>query len=77
MDNSIVKLIKQLDLILIGKNEIIKKIVANILIGGNLLLEDMPGVGKTIIAKALARSIASDDKGYPIKFSRIQKISLK
>ena len=72
MDNNVIKLIKQLDSILIGKNEIIKKIVANILVGGNILLEDMPGVGKTIIAKALARSIASDEKGTPIKFSRIQ-----
>lgn len=72
MDNNIIKLIKQLDSILIGKNEIIKKIVANILIGGNILLEDMPGVGKTIIAKALTRSIASNEKGIPIKFSRIQ-----
>jgi MoxR-like ATPase len=72
MDNNIIKLIKQLDSILIGKKEIIKKIIANVLVGGNILLEDMPGVGKTIIAKALAKSIASNEKGDPIKFSRIQ-----
>jgi MoxR-like ATPase len=72
MDNNIVKLTEQLNTILIGKNEVIKKIIANILVGGNILLEDMPGVGKTIIAKALARSIASDDKGKPVNFSRIQ-----
>lgn len=72
MDNNIIKLIDQLNTILIGKNEVIKKIIANILVGGNILLEDMPGVGKTIIAKALAKSISSDDKGKPINFSRIQ-----
>ncbi len=71
MDGSVTKLIDQLNTILIGKEEKVKRIVANLLIGGNILLEDMPGVGKTIIAKSLSKSI-SEGKDIPIKFSRIQ-----
>ncbi|MBN2546107.1 MAG: AAA family ATPase [Spirochaetes bacterium] len=71
MEQNVINLINQLNTILIGKEDKIRKIVSNILIGGNLLLEDIPGVGKTIVAKALAKSI-SDGKNKPIKFSRIQ-----
>ncbi len=71
MEQNIISLINQLNTILIGKEDKIRKIVSNILIGGNLLLEDIPGVGKTIVAKALAMSIG-DGKNKPIKFSRIQ-----
>jgi MoxR-like ATPase len=72
MRDNLKRLSDQLNTILIGKEEKIRKITANLLIGGNILLEDMPGVGKTIIAKALARSISSDGKNKPVKFSRIQ-----
>lgn len=71
MEESVIKLLEQLDTILIGKREKIKKIVATLLIGGNILLEDMPGVGKTIISKSLAKVIYKEnDKN--VKFSRIQ-----
>ncbi|OHD08420.1 MAG: hypothetical protein A2Y34_17735 [Spirochaetes bacterium GWC1_27_15] len=72
MDVKIVELINELNGILIGKENKIKKIVANVLVGGNILLEDMPGVGKTIISKAIARLISSEEQDKPIKFSRIQ-----
>jgi MoxR-like ATPase len=73
MDKSLKDLIDQLNTILIGKEKKVYKITAALLVGGNILLEDMPGVGKTIIAKALAKSISCDDSNKePIKFSRIQ-----
>lgn len=72
MRNKVKLLINQLNSILIGKEDKIKLIVTNLLIGGNILLEDMPGVGKTIISKSLAKLIASTSRGKAVKFSRIQ-----
>ncbi|WP_168583693.1 AAA family ATPase [Gephyromycinifex aptenodytis] len=48
-----------------GKNEVIEVAVTVLLAGGHLLLEDVPGVGKTTLAKALAQAL-----GIPMR--RIQ-----
>ena len=40
-----------------GKPEVVRRAVETLLAGGHLLLEDVPGVGKTTLAQALARSI--------------------
>ena len=48
-----------------GKQEAIKMLVAALLAQGHVLIEDLPGLGKTTLAKALARSIDAD-------FRRIQ-----
>jgi MoxR-like ATPase len=51
--------------VLQGKSEVIEKTVATFLAGGHLLLEDYPGVGKTTLASAVAKSLRGS-------FSRIQ-----
>lgn len=51
--------------VILGKSEAIRAIVVTLLAGEHLLLEDVPGVGKTLAAKALAGSIDAE-------FSRIQ-----
>ena len=39
-----------------GKDDVIRAALAVMLAGGHLLIEDVPGVGKTVLAKALARA---------------------
>jgi len=48
-----------------GKTDVIRLSVTCLIARGHLLLEDVPGVGKTSLAKALARSVAAD-------FGRVQ-----
>ncbi len=45
-----------------GKNPVIYKILLAILAGGHILLEDIPGVGKTTLALALARTLSLSTK---------------
>lgn len=45
--------------VVVGKDEQVKIAVTVLLAGGHLLLEDVPGVGKTVLAKTLARAMAT------------------
>lgn len=51
------KLIQNIETVIMGKEEIIRKAVICLLAGGHILLEDIPGTGKTTLAKAIARSV--------------------
>ena len=57
--------------VVLGKPDVVQLIVIALLAGEHVLLEDVPGVGKTLAAKALAHSIAltGDDDG---RFTRLQ-----
>ncbi len=59
------QLLRQLNTVIVGKSAQIQDCVACMLAGGHLLIEDVPGVGKTTLAHALARS-------FGLHFSRVQ-----
>ncbi|MDR0929403.1 MAG: AAA family ATPase, partial [Oscillospiraceae bacterium] len=43
--------------VIIGKGETVELLLAALVAGGHVLLEDVPGTGKTVMAKSLARSL--------------------
>lgn len=59
------KMKEQISSVIVGKDDIIQLLLTSIIAGGHILLEDVPGTGKTVMAKTLASSIAGE-------FSRIQ-----
>jgi MoxR-like ATPase len=59
------KLEENICAVVLGKQHVVRMCVAGLLASEHILLEDVPGVGKTLLAKALARSVDAS-------FSRIQ-----
>ena len=58
-------LIERTGRVVLGKENVIRQALCSILAGGHLLLEDLPGLGKTTLAHALAR-------GLGLRFRRLQ-----
>lgn len=64
--NQKIELIKQeISRAVVGKKEVIEKVLTAILAGGHILLEDIPGVGKTTLALAFSRTMG-------MEFQRVQ-----
>ena len=65
MNPKIEKLISNIENVILGKRAVIEKVVCAMLCGGHVLIEDVPGVGKTLLAQTLAKSVSGS-------FGRIQ-----
>lgn len=63
--NTVSLLKENISRVIIGKEDSIQLLVVSLLAGGHVLLEDVPGLGKTILARSLAKSIAG-------RFKRVQ-----
>lgn len=59
------RIIKNVETVMVGKRESVELTVLGLLCQGHILIEDVPGVGKTMLAKALSRSVGC-------QFQRIQ-----
>lgn len=65
MNPKIERIINNIENVILGKRAVIEKIVCAMLCGGHVLIEDVPGVGKTLLAETLAKSVSGT-------FGRIQ-----
>ena len=43
--------------VMLGQEETVRRVISTMIAGGHVLLEDVPGTGKTTLAKAIAASI--------------------
>ena len=59
------RVIRNCSRVIVGKDEVIRQIIVSFLCGGHVLLEDVPGTGKTMLFRSFARTVGGD-------FSRIQ-----
>lgn len=58
----IMAVMEQVKRVVIGKEECVKKAMAAILAGGHILIDDIPGVGKTTLAMAFSKAMSLDSK---------------
>lgn len=62
MNEQIEKIIRNIEKVMIGKREIAELSIVSLLAGGHVLLEDVPGVGKTMMVRALSKSLGASFK---------------
>jgi len=56
------RIIENLEKVIVGKKDVLEFVTLSLLAQGHVLIDDVPGVGKTMLAKALARTLGCDFK---------------
>ena len=56
------KIVDEINKVIVGKDDTVRRAVLALLCNGHVLIDDVPGVGKTTLAKAMARSIGGEFK---------------
>ena len=62
MNDKIKEILQQVRTVVVGKDETVAKILMAILAGGHVLMEDVPGVGKTTTAMAFSRVLGLETR---------------
>ena len=62
MNTKINEILQEIESVIVGKNEIVEEILMAILAQGHVLMEDVPGVGKTTTAMAFAKVLGLDTR---------------
>ena len=75
MENKSIQILNEIKKVIVGKDEVITKTLMAILAGGHVLLEDVPGVGKTTLALAFSRAMNLSEKRiqYITRFHRCRE----
>ena len=62
MREKIKEILEQIETVIVGKNDVMERILMAILAGGHVLMEDVPGVGKTTTAMTFARVLGLETR---------------
>ena len=62
MDSKMQLVQDEINKVIKGKNDVVKKVLAAVIAGGHILMEDIPGVGKTTLAVTFAKTMSLDYK---------------
>lgn len=69
------KIENEINKVFVGKEEVVRKLLTCMLAGGHVLLEDVPGVGKTTLAAALAGVCPAALEGYSLRLIHCRETS--
>ena len=62
MNQKLEQILNEIEKVIVGKDEVVEKVMMAVLAGGHVLMEDVPGVGKTTLAMAFAKVLGLDTK---------------
>lgn len=81
MREKIKEILEQIETVIVGKNDVMERILMAILAGGHVLMEDVPGVGKTTTANDVRPRAGTGDparavhvRHHAVRHHRLQRL---